>query len=530
MADTILNYNNKTSTSKNISIENFDLSIGSKVLFTDAKLNIVTDTVYGLIGKNGSGKSSLLLEIFKLQNSIEKKSTTESIKIDTLYSEQEIVLDSRNPVDYILDSNTKLINKQNELNRLEQMIQNEMNVDQSTLDELYDIINTWNPESEKGKVIKILKGLGFTDSMLMNESQILSGGWMMRISLARSLYLKPDLLLLDEPTNHLDLDAIIWLTQYISEWNKTVIIISHNIGFLNDVCDYIINIENKTLMYYKGNYNSFKLALQCKYTTELKIWTKYEKNLKDIKKKGQKELITKFLDKNKQVRPKPPYKIYIMFNVPNTIRSNIISVKKVSYGYNIIDPILENIDFGLDINSKVILVGPNGSGKSTLVKLLIGELIPTNGVIDRHPQATIGYYSQHFESTLPLDISPIQYLLNTTKVELNTIKSHFGKIKLDELYQNKPISLLSGGMKSKVALTQLILLNPHFLILDEPTNHLDIETVDALIDSLSLFQGGLLIITHETELIRKLDHTIWLMDQTNKTIKYNIGTYDEYIE
>ena len=253
MADTILNYNNKTSTSKNISIENFDLSIGSKVLFTDAKLNIVTDTVYGLIGKNGSGKSSLLLEIFKLQNSIEKKSTTESIKIDTLYSEQEIVLDSRNPVDYILDSNTKLINKQNELNRLEQMIQNEMNVDQSTLDELYDIINTWNPESEKGKVIKILKGLGFTDSMLMNESQILSGGWMMRISLARSLYLKPDLLLLDEPTNHLDLDAIIWLTQYISEWNKTVIIISHNIGFLNDVCDYIINIENKALMYYKGN-------------------------------------------------------------------------------------------------------------------------------------------------------------------------------------------------------------------------------------------------------------------------------------
>ena len=220
------NYDKLTTSTLAISINNFDLSITGKQLFKDSKLSIQSNTIYGLIGKNGSGKSSLLKQIYSLQN----ERLTDSIKINTLYVEQEITLDNRYPLDFILDSNSKLKKKQEELDYITKLMEQD-DQDFNTLNEksqeLYNIINIWNPELEKANALIILKGLGFTDTMLNQESLLLSGGWMMRLSLARSLYLKPDLLLLDEPTNHLDLEAIVWLGDYLNSWNKTVIIVSY---------------------------------------------------------------------------------------------------------------------------------------------------------------------------------------------------------------------------------------------------------------------------------------------------------------
>ena len=518
------------STTLAMSINNFDLSIAGKQLFKDSKLSIQSNTIYGLIGRNGSGKSSLLKELYSIQNKL--VSEKDSVKIDILYVEQEIKLDSRNPLDFILDSNSKLKKMQDELIHITKLMEDTDMSNYDTLNEkckeLYSTINIWNPELEKATAIKILRGLGFTESMLEQESSLLSGGWMMRMSLARSLYLKPDLLLLDEPTNHLDLEAIVWLGDYLNDWNKTVVVVSHNIGFLNDTCDYIINIEDMKLIYYKGNYNAFKECLENKHTENKNKWDKYEKQLKDIKKKGIKDKIVEFEKKNKVDKPEPLYSVYIDFENQPVISGNILSIENVSYSYGD-KKILDNITCGIDMESKIVLVGKNGSGKSTFVKLLIEELVPTIGTISKKHQARIGYYNQHFESYLPFDMTPIEYILSTTTSELNTVRQYFGKIKLDKTCYDKKICELSGGQKARIALVKLILMKPHLLILDEPTNHLDIETVESLIKGLLEFQGGLLVITHESELIRKLDGNIWMMDQDTHSIK-RIDSYDNYIE
>jgi ATP-binding cassette subfamily F protein 1 len=519
------------SSSTAISINNFDLSIAGKQLFKDSKLSIQSNTIYGLIGKNGSGKSSLLKQLYSIQNEI--KTNKDSVKIDTLYVEQEIKLDERNPLDFILDSNSKLIKMQSDLDTITKLMEQD-DIDDSIYtslneksQELYSIVNVWNPELEKALAIKILKGLGFTETMLAQESTLLSGGWMMRMSLARSLYLKPDLLLLDEPTNHLDLEAIVWLGDYLNSWNKTVVVVSHNIGFLNDTCDYIVNIEDMKLVYYKGNYNAFKECLANKNKEIKDKWDKFEKQLKDIKKKGIKQKTIDFEAKNKAEKPGPLYSVYIQFDDILNVSGNILSLDNASYSYGS-NEVLKNITCGIDMDSKIVLVGKNGSGKSTFVKLLIEELKPTTGSLYRKQQAKIGYYNQHFESYLPQDMTPIEYILSSTKVDINSVRQQLGKIKLEKICYDKKISDLSGGQKARVALVQLILMKPHILILDEPTNHLDIETVEALIRGLVEYEGGLLVITHESHLIRQLDSVVWMMDPESKSIK-TIESYDDYI-
>ena len=553
------------STSEMISINNFDLTIGGKTLFKDTKLSLQHSTIYGLIGRNGCGKSSLLKQLYSIMTKQIEQSSNHSIHFnetavqktkvfwtditskqelcscfnETLYVEQEIQLDQRNPLDFIFDSNIKLKNKMIELDKITQLLEEfEISYSFRELNErsqqLYTIINTWNPELEKANAIIILKGLGFTEKMLKEESTLLSGGWMMRLSLARALYLKPDMLLLDEPTNHLDLEAIIWLSNYLNTWNKTVIIVSHNIGFLNDICNYIINIEDTKLVYYKGNYNKFKECLENKTREIQKKNDRYIKQLGDIKKKGDKNKIIEFEKKNKCEKPDPFYNIYIMFEDTNIINGNIISVDNISYSYdcNPCNPgnlILKNISCGIDMDSRIVLVGINGSGKSTLIKLLMGELTPTKGHVNVNKIARIGYYNQHFESYLPHNMTPIEYIIKSIyEIDINTIRQQFGKIKLDKSCHNKLISELSGGQKARVALVKLILMAPHLLILDEPTNHLDIETVEALIDSLKCFEGGIIVITHESHLIKELNAKIWMLD--NKTINYNIDSYDDYVD
>jgi len=523
-------FDKKDCCDNNIHINSFDLTIGSKVLFKNSKLSIQKNTIYGLVGINGSGKSSLLKEIYKIQN--ELYSEKDSVKIDTLYVEQEITIDSRNPVDFITDSNYKLKKKEEELNTILASMEKDCSdkmykILQEQSIELYNILNTWNPDMEEVLVIKILKGLGFTDKMLKEESTLLSGGWIMRLSLARSLYLQPSILLLDEPTNHLDLEAIIWLSDYLNIWNKTVIVVSHNIGFLNDTCDYIICIEESKLVYYKGNYNAFKDGKESKKQEIKNKWDKYEKQLKDIKKKGNKDKITEF-EKHKVDKPAPLYSVYIKFDTTGNINGNILSLENVSFQYNGVLPILDKVTCGLDMKSKIALVGLNGSGKSTLVKLLTQELTPTSGSIFVHPQARIGYYNQHFENNLPQDLTPVEYIQSSMEVDINIIRQQFGMIKLDKTCLVKKISTLSGGQKARVAIVKLILMNPHFLILDEPTNHLDIESVEALIEGLVNFTGGVLVITHESELIKKINSEIWMMNPITKNINYHIESYDEY--
>jgi ATP-binding cassette subfamily F protein 1 len=546
MSHVNISYDKFTYTADTIGINNFDLSVPGKQLLTNSKLALNPGSIYGLIGKNGSGKSSLLKKLVEL-----KKDSANSMKISTLYVEQEIALDERNPVDFVLDSNYKQKKCQDELERLNEIMESEecdeMEPDEYELmaekaRELAETLNVWNPDMERVQVVKILIGLGFSESDLIKPSNLFSGGWQMRVSLARALYLEPDLLLLDEPTNHLDLEAIIWLGDYLNEWTHTVIVVSHNIGFLNEICDYIINIENNKLVQYKGNYYGFKMAYEAKQKEAEKEWEKYEKKLKDLRKKSaEKSKIQEFISKNEVKKPERPYNVNISFSEQSKIRSNVVNLSKVSFGYSLDKPIISNVDVGLDMESKIVLVGPNGSGKSTLIKLMTGEIEPTTGEVIVNSQAHIGYYNQHFENQLPLDQTPIQYLQSIIPKDFvkdgmveQSVRSFLGQVKLEPSAHHKNIGELSGGQKARVAIVKLIFMQPHVLILDEPTNHLDIETVESLIDALVDFEGGILVITHEPELINKLNAVIWMMepvpDSTAHTINRRIDSYEKYCE
>lgn len=533
-----LTYDKFTITNETISINSFDINVPSKQLFKNANLQLSPGKKYGLLGSNGSGKTTLLLNLLHLRN----QDNQESNKIYTLYVDQEIKLDQRNPIDFILDSNYKQSNIQKSIDHMNNLLEGDTLEDeeiesyQQKIEDLSNIISNWNSEKEQSEIIKILLGLGFSQNDLTKESQLFSGGWQMRISLARSLYLDPDLLLLDEPTNHLDLEATIWLTNYLDTWKHTAIIISHNIGFINDVCDYILNIENQKLAMYKGNYFSFKKAYNIKLVTAEKEWETYNKKVQALKKKGNKKDSDDFIKKNHIERPPKPFDGVIDFGEPDLIKSNLITMTNVSFGYSDDNLILSDIDFGIDMNSRIVLVGPNGSGKSTFVKLLSGEVKPSQGEINYHSQLNIAYYNQHFDSQLPLNKTPIEYLHSIIPKDFikngnseQTIRSFLGKVRLEGSAHTKSIGDLSGGQKARVAIVKLIFKRPNCLILDEPTNHLDLETVESLIDGLVEFKGCILVITHDHNLIEQINANIVMMDSINKKIK-NIDSYESYCD
>jgi len=350
--------------------------------------------------------------------------------------------------------------------------------------------------------------------------------------------------LLDEPTNHLDLNAVIWLNWYLSTWKKSLLVVSHDQGFLNDVCDNIINIEDKKLEYYRGNFHKFTMALKQKKKSKLKEWEKMEKTIKQMRKKSKsKKEVNDFIAKKEKegvTKPEKEYMVSINFEEVGTIGRPVLEIKDVGFEYSPEKKIFKNINFGLDMDSRITLVGKNGAGKSTLMKLLIGkeegkDFLPTKGHIIRKNQLRIGYYHQHFDSELPKDKTPIEYIESVSKFDeedLNGkslyqyIRKQLGSISLEGEAHTKLIGELSGGQKARVALVALILQKPHLLLMDEPTNHLDIESVNGLIDGINNFNGGVFVITHDSELVTRTDCDLWIVEN-NKLIFFK-GEYDDY--
>ncbi|MBA43153.1 MAG: hypothetical protein CMF62_03975 [Magnetococcales bacterium] len=350
----------------------------------------------------------------------------------------------------------------------------------------------------------------------------------MRIALAKALYIQPDLLLLDEPTNHLDLNAVIWLTSYLAnDYNKTVLVVSHNRNFLNEVCTYIINLEDKKLNYYKGDYWKFLEMYKKQYNEKVNAWNKVLKKIKEMKRKSKPKKEQKEYLINCEIKePTPQYKVKIRFNTPKTIDNTFLRFENCDFSY-LDKELYNNLNFQIEQNSRITIVGSNGIGKSTLLKLITKELIPTNNdhYIFRDQRLRIGFYNQHSTEQLPKNISPIEYIMNLDDnlTEIDT-RQMLGKIGLNGKAQISKIEVLSGGQKARIVLIELYVKNPHLIILDEPTNHLDIETVDALIKAINEFQGAIIMVTHDVDLITKTNSKLW--EVYNKNI--HNSTYDIY--
>ena len=382
-----------------------------------------------------------------------------------------------------------------------------------------------------------------------------SGGWRMRISLARALFIEPTLLMLDEPTNHLDLDAVIWLDNYLLTWKKTLLIVSHDQDFLNSVCDEILHIEDLKLASYKGNYDSFKKAEKQKIKQQQKDYEKQEKRLRELKRQGQsKAKATETVKKNKREpgartakkqkeavasgqeaakatelikRPKE-YSVQIHFPEVAELSRPVMEVNRVKFSYSEKHPIIfDCIDFGIDMDSRICIVGPNGAGKSTLLKLLTGEIQPVKGEVKRNPRLRMGIYNQHFVDRLPMSKTPVEHLRDRYQDEdYQSIRNRLGKYGLEGHAHEVTMRDLSGGQKARVVFVDLSLQRPHILLLDEPTNNLDIETIDALTDAINEFNGGIVCVTHDQRLIEECDCELWIVEEQDA--KKHAAGFDDY--
>lgn len=528
---------------QDIKVENFSIAARGKDLFINANLYITASRRYGLVGPNGHGKTTLLRHI-------QMRALNIPPNIDVLYCEQEVVADQTKAIDAVLKADTK----RTALLEEEKKIMDEANKGSTKsterLKEVYDELNAIGADAAEPKARRILAGLGFTREMMERPTKSLSGGWRMRVSLARALFIEPTLLMLDEPTNHLDLNAVIWLDNYLQQWKKTLLVVSHDQSFLDNVCTDIIHLDQQKLFYYRGNYGTFKKMLIQKRREQAKAYEKQEKLLREMKASGkstktaeakQKEVLTRKQQKNRakqqtsQEEEKPtellqkPREYIVKFHFPNPSPLNppILGLNGVTFGYEKSpDVLFKNLDFGIDMQSRVAIVGPNGVGKSTLLKLLTGDLEPNKGELIKNHRLRLGKYDQHSGDQLNLEESPVEYLQRVFNIPYQDSRKMLGKFGLASHGHTIKIKDLSGGQKSRVAMADLSCRAPDVLIMDEPTNNLDIESIDALADALNVFEGGVIIVSHDQRLIRETNCTLWVVEE--QSINEVDGDFDDY--
>lgn len=513
--------------SKDISIEGFDLYADKLQLLSNTHLKIAHGHKYGLIGKNGSGKTTLM-------NAIALRNINIPEQLDIFIVDQEISFDKKQSViDAVLSANKERIELITEQLRLENIMAEDSGdsndddiMDQYT--EICDKIESMDVERDISIVHKLLLGLGFDEQDQKRAVDSFSGGWKMRISLARALYIRPSLLLLDEPTNHLDLETTIWLTEYLTHhWDNTIVIVSHDREFIDEVCSDIIHLYDRKLTYHRGNYSQFVSMFD---QTKQKIdhdWSVYVKQLKDFQKKhSNKDEVAVFIKQNEVPKPIKQKNTHMKFPEVTPLDGNVIGIYDVSFGYD--KTLFEHISHGIDLNTRVTIVGKNGAGKSTFLKLIANELKPTTGFIKHDPKLRLGYYNQHSSDILPNEDSAVEYLMGIDDITEEEVRKYLGTFGIEGMHHKQPIRSLSGGQKARVSLISVILSKPHVMLLDEPTNHLDIDTIDALIDGINNYQGAVIMVTHDVNLITASHSTLWKL--SDKSLhETNYDTYAQEI-
>ena len=533
-----------------LKVESFTISAGGRELLVNAELSIAFGRRYGLIGPNGHGKTTLMRHI------ADKKALKLPASLDVLLCEQEVIADDTPAVEVVLKSDVKRVALEEEKIRLEQA-----GSDQQRLNQVYTELNAMGADSAEARARRILAGLGFSTKELQDRAtKSFSGGWRMRVSLARALFLEPAILLLDEPTNHLDLNAVIWLDNYLQAWKKTLIVVSHDQSFLDNVCTDIIHLEAQKLVYYRGNYSQFKKmhAQQMKeYEKKLEKQTKMLKELKKSGKSGkqaEKEVKDKRARKEGEVHApelltkKKEYKVKFKFSDPGELQPPILQMEDVTFKYPGSNTWIfgkanatknQRVNFGIDMpsrtdsddvqacsSSRVAILGPNGVGKSTFLKLLAREIEPTEGRVTGNPLAKIAKFDQHSGEHLPPTETPTHFLMRRFNLQEQDARKQLGSFGLDGKAHTIECGKLSGGQKSRVALCELALSAPHVLILDEPTNNLDLESIDALAKALNEYKGGVVVVTHDERLIVETNCVLFVVE--DKNIYELEGDFDDY--
>ncbi|MBI5658958.1 MAG: ATP-binding cassette domain-containing protein [Nitrosomonadales bacterium] len=517
-----------------LTIQNLTYLQSGIPLLQNVNLQAFAGQRIGLVGKNGCGKSTL----FRLMRG-EIRPDGGEISLQSgktlAYVEQEIANSGQPALEFVLDGDA-------ELRLLEKTLAQE-NHDAAWFEaqHRYEAIDGYGA---KARAAQLLDGLGFANDTLENPVASFSGGWRMRLNLARALMHRADLLLLDEPTNHLDLEAIIWLEQYLARYPGCLILVSHDREFLNACVNRIAHLHDCALDSYTGDYDSFERARAEKIAQQNQAFSQQQAKIAHLEdfvrrfrakatKAKQAQSRIKALERITRIAPAHVAGGHFELEIEAPERSPDLLLRAERMGFAYGDrKLFQNVELVLRAGARIALLGPNGAGKSTLIKLLVGELHPTSGKLDITPDIRIGYFAQHQLENLDSAATPLQHMERLapreTTLALRTFLGRFGLAGNDE---DRPVASFSGGEKSRLALALLAWQKPHLLLLDEPTNHLDLDMRDALTLALEEYTGAVVLVSHDRSLIRAVADELWIVaDGAAKLFDGDLEDYKKWIE
>lgn len=501
-----------------LTVSDLTYKIGARTILDECSVTVMDNWKVGVVGLNGAGKSTL----FKLiAGDIVPDGGTVSMNSSQRMGmvRQDIPEVDTSLLDLVLEADTEVA---------ELWKRTETEEDPNKIAEIYQRLADKDAYSAPAKATRLLTGLGFNDDQLSEPFSSFSGGWRMRVALAAALFVEPEILLLDEPTNHLDLEAIMWLETYLANYPHTLLIISHDREVLNKCIDHVIHVDKKKLKIYTGNYDTFEreraeaLGLQQKMHEKQQAERAHMQKFVDrfkakASKASQAQSRIKALEKMDIVDAVIAERsVRFTFPNPKEIASPMISIDKADIGYTEGQPILKKVYENIDNDDRIALLGANGNGKSTLIKLIADKLVPMSGEVRRSPKLRIGYFSQHQTEELDVESTPYQELTTLMRKSFPDVTEPKVRAKLGafgfsrELADNK-IKSLSGGEKARLLFAFMSIDAPHLLLLDEPTNHLDIDAREALVHALNNYEGAIVIVSHDPNMVERVADRLWVV-------------------
>ncbi len=512
-----------------IQLSQIHLQLGHKVLLEDASLTIYPGQKWGLIGQNGSGKSSLF-KLFLGEVHEDKGECSLPKEWRLSHMGQEVGASRQSAIDYILDGDDQLRQVQEKIAHTE---------DGEALAKHYAELEALDGYSAEARAQQLLFGLGFSAEDGNRCVNDFSGGWRIRLNLARALMCPADFLLLDEPTNHLDLDATLWLENWLKYYPGTLLIVSHDRDFLDNVVSHIVSIDNYQLESYNGNYSSYELQKAERFAQQEAAFKKQQTRIAEIEdfvrrfrakatKAKQAQSRLKELERMERIAPahfESPF--YFRFPTPDKQPQVLLQLSEADIGYTQNAPIVRNIEFSILAGSRIGLLGHNGAGKSTLIKTLANAQALLGGERSEGTHLRIGYFAQHQLEALDLNASCALHLQRLSpKASEQSIRNFLGGFGFSGDRAFETITHFSGGEKARLALAIVAWQQPNLLLLDEPTNHLDLEMRHALTVALQNFEGAIVVISHDRHLLKNTVDQFFLVD-AGRVIPFD-GTLKDY--
>lgn len=518
-----------------IQFKQLTLARGVKVLIQSASLQLHPGHKVGLTGANGAGKSSLFA-LLRGEMHLESGHLEMPASWVVAHVAQETPALAMPAIEFVLDGDVELRTIEKALAEAEANHQGEL------IGELHHRLTDIDGYSAKARAAELLNGLGFSQANLQQAVSTFSGGWRVRLNLARALMCRSDLLLLDEPTNHLDLDAVIWLESWLQSYRGTLFLISHDRDFLDAIVNHIAHIEQQTLTLYKGGYSDFERQRAEKLALQQSMFEKQQRKVAHLHSYIDRFRVQATKARQAQSRIKALERMEMIsaahvdsqfsfeFRAPLASPDPLLVLDEMSVGYNNV-ALIKNIVLAIRPGERLGLLGRNGAGKTTLIKLLANELKPLSGKRVEGKDLNIGYFAQHQLEQLRPDESPLQHMMKLDPLTREQEHlNYLGGFDFKGDMARSPCENFSGGEKSRLALALLIWTRPNLLLLDEPTNHLDLEMRHALTLALQDYEGGVILVSHDRALLRATcDEFILVADGSAEPFESDLEGYSAWL-